>query len=63
MNHQIIVIMYQLMPVFSYILSLIFLNENLTLQQIIGSLIIISSTIIILLDLSDKKSANLNLEL
>ena len=52
---SIIVIMYQLMPVFSYILSLIFLNENLTLQQIIGSLIIISSTIIILLDLSDKK--------
>lgn len=51
---SIVVIMFQLIPVFSYIISLIFFKENLTIQQIIGSLIIILSAIIISFDFEEK---------
>ena len=47
---SIVVVMFQLIPVFSYILALILFKENLNLQQIIGSLIIIASAVIISFD-------------
>ena len=51
---SIVVVMFQLIPVFSYIISLIFFKENLTLQQLIGSLIIILSAIIISFNFEEK---------
>lgn len=51
---SIIIVMFQLIPVFSYILGLIFFGESLSLNQIIGGLIIISSAIIISFDFSEK---------
>lgn len=55
---SIVVVMFQLIPVFSYIFSLLFFGENLNINEIIGSLIIISSAVIISLDFS--KSSNKN---
>lgn len=55
---SIVVVMYQMMPVFSYILALIFFKENLTIQQIIGSIIIILSAIIISFDFEEKNNKN-----
>ena len=53
---SIVVVMFQLIPVFSYILALILFKENLSLQQIIGSLIIIASAIIISFDFKEKNN-------
>ncbi|MDD3475071.1 MAG: EamA family transporter [Candidatus Dojkabacteria bacterium] len=44
---------FQLLPVFSYMLGLIFLEESLTLNQIIGSLVVIMSSIFISIDFKD----------
>ena len=51
---SIVVVMFQLIPVFSYILALIFFKENLTIQQIIGSVIIILSAVLISLDFEER---------
>lgn len=40
-----VTVMFQLIPVFSYILGLVFLNETLTISQLIGGLIIIISAV------------------
>lgn len=53
---SIIVVMFQIIPVFSYILALILFKENLTIRQIIGSIIIIISTIIISFDFNEKNN-------
>ena len=51
---SIVVVMSQMVPVFSYVLALILFKENLTVRQIIGSLIIILSAIIISFDFNEK---------
>ena len=51
---SIVVVMSQMVPVFSYVLALILFKENLTARQIIGSLIIILSAIIISFDFNEK---------
>ena len=53
---SIVVVMFQLIPVFSYILALILFKENLTIRQIIGSIIIILSAIIISFDFNKKNN-------
>lgn len=53
---SIVAVMFQLIPVFSYILGLIFFKENLTIKQIIGSIIIILSAILISFDFEESKS-------
>lgn len=53
---SIIVVMFQLIPVFSYIISLIIFKENLTMQQIIGSIVIILSAVIISYDFEEKNN-------
>lgn len=53
---SIVVVMFQMIPVFSYILALIFFKENLTIFQIIGSIIIILSAIIISFDFEEKNN-------
>lgn len=55
---SIIVVMFQLIPVFSYFLSLLFFKETLTITEILGSLMIISSAIIISLDFNEKSNKN-----
>ena len=57
---SIVVVMSQLIPVFSYILELIFFKENLTLQQIIGSIVIILSAVLISLNFEEKKNNKIN---
>jgi drug/metabolite transporter (DMT)-like permease len=49
-----IVIMFQMLPVFSYFLALLFFKETLTIKQIIGSLIILVSSIMISVDFNEK---------
>ena len=44
---SVVVVMFQMIPVFSYIMALILFKENLTLKQIIGSLMILLSAILI----------------
>lgn len=51
---SIIAVLLQLNPVFCYILGLIIFKENLQLQQLIGSLIIITSAILITIDFKKK---------
>ena len=53
---SIVVVMFQLIPVFSYVLALILFKENLIARQIIGSIIIIFSAIIITFDFGEKNS-------
>ena len=53
---SIVVAMFQLIPVFSYILGIIFFKETLTLKQLIGSIIIIVSAILISIDIKQKKN-------
>lgn len=53
---SIVVVMFQLIPVFSYILALIFLKENLALQQIIGSILIILSAVLISFDFEERNN-------
>lgn len=51
-----VVVMFQTIPVFSYILGLVFLNEVLTASQIVGSVIILASSVIISLDFEEKNN-------
>ena len=53
---SIVVVMFQMIPVFSYILALILFKENLTAHQIIGSLFILLSAIIISFDFNEKNN-------
>lgn len=53
---SIVVVMFQMIPVFSYILALILFKENLTSHQIIGSLVILLSAIIISFDFNEKNN-------
>ena len=53
---SIVGVMFQMIPVFSYILALILFKENLTIHQIIGSIIIILSAIIISFDFEEKNN-------
>jgi transporter family protein len=53
---SIIVIMFQMIPVFSYILGLIFFKETLTLKQINGAVIIILSAILLSFDFEEKNN-------
>ena len=48
--------MFQLIPVFSYILAYIFFKETLTKCQIIGSIIIILSAVLISFDFEEKNN-------
>lgn len=51
---SIIAVMFQLTSVFTFIFGLIFFNETLTLNETIGALLIILSTIFITIDLNKK---------
>ena len=53
---SIVVVMFQMIPVFSYISALILFKENLTIRQIIGSIIIILSAVIISFDFNEKNN-------
>ena len=53
---SIVVVMFQMIPVFSYILALLLFKENLTFRQILGSLIIILSAIIISFDFNERNN-------
>ena len=53
---SIVVVMFQMIPVFSYILALILFKETLTIRQIIGSIIILLSAIIISFDFNEKNN-------
>ena len=53
---SIVVVMFQLIPVFSYVLALIFFKENLVLKQIIGSILIILSAVLISFDFEEKNN-------
>lgn len=53
---SIVVVMFQLIPVFSYILALIFFKENLAIQQIIGSIVIILSAVLISFDFEERNN-------
>ena len=53
---SIVVVMFQMIPVFSYFLALILFKENLTIRQIVGSIIIIFSAIIISFDFNEKNN-------
>ena len=55
---SIVVVMFQLIPVFSYILALILFKESLTMHEIIGSILIIISAIIISFDFNNKNNTN-----
>lgn len=53
---SIVVVMFQLIPVFSYILALIFFKENLTVLQIIWSIVIILSAVLISIDFEEHNN-------
>lgn len=53
---SIVVVMFQLIPVFSYILAYILFSETLTKWQIIGSIIIILSAVLISFDFEEKNN-------
>ena len=55
---SIVVIMFQMIPVFTYIAALVLFDEHLTRQELIGSIIIILSAAIISLDFEKKKRQN-----
>ena len=55
---SIVVVMFQLVPIFSYLLSRIFFNELLSIKQIIGAFIIILSTIVISYDFNNCNNKN-----
>lgn len=46
--------LYQLIPVFGYVLGLIFLHEQLTVPQLFASLLVLTGAVIISLDFSQK---------
>ncbi len=54
----IVAVMFQLIPVFSYILSFILFKEALSSNQIIGSILIILSAILISLEFTKTKNNN-----
>jgi uncharacterized membrane protein len=49
-----VVPLFQVQPIFSYTLALIFLGETLSAGQLLGGVIILSGSILITLDLDDK---------
>lgn len=51
---SIVIAFVQLSPVFTYVAALIFLGESLTLQQIIGSVIVVAATIALTVDFNKK---------
>ena len=51
-----IIVFYQLVPVFSYIFAFLLFKETLTVRQIIGSLIILLSAIIISIEFKEKNN-------
>ena len=53
---SIVIVMSQMIPVFSYILALILFKENLTINQIIGSIVIVLSAVIISFDFNEKNN-------
>lgn len=53
---SVVIVMFQMIPVFAYILALIFFQETLTVSQLVGSAIILSSAVLISWDLDGKKS-------
>ncbi len=55
---SIVVVMFQLIPVFSYILALMFFKETLEVKEITGALIVISSAILISFDFSKTENKN-----
>jgi len=55
---SIVASMFQLVPIFSYILSGIFFNEILSLKELIGAIIIILSAIIISYDFDNNNNKN-----
>jgi len=55
---SIVVVMFQLIPIFSYLLELVFFKEHLLIHQIVGSLVILLSAIIISIDFEEKNSAS-----
>lgn len=50
-----VIIMFQLIPVISYILGLLFLGENLTLKQLAGGLIVVVSSLVITFEFDKAK--------
>ncbi len=60
---SIVVVMFQLIPVFSYIFSFIFFKETLEVKEIVGALIIISSAILISFDFSRTSNKNKSIAL
>lgn len=52
---SLIIAMFQTIPVFSYMLGLVFLKEQLTIFQIVGGLIILLSSILIIFDFKELK--------
>ncbi len=52
---SIVIAMFQLIPLFSYFLGLIFLNEILSLKEILGGIIIVISSITITFEFDSKK--------
>ena len=49
-----VVPLFQVLPIYSYILALLFLGERLSVAQLLGGVIILSGAILITLDLDDK---------
>lgn len=52
---SVVVIMFQMIPVFTYLLALIFFHEVLTVPQLVGAIIIMSSAILVSWDFEAKK--------
>jgi len=57
-DSSVVVPLYQLIPVISYFLALIFLGETLTGQQIVGGILVIFGAIFISINLSHKYKLN-----
>ncbi|MBE6155299.1 MAG: DMT family transporter [Firmicutes bacterium] len=55
---SIVVMMFQMIPVFTFFLALFFFDEKLSTSQLIGSLIILLATIFISFDFENKNSKN-----
>ena len=55
---SVVIIMFQTIPVFTYIMALILFKESLTITQIVGSIIIILAAIIISFDFEEKNNKN-----
>lgn len=53
---SVVIIMFQTIPVFTYIMALILFRETLTITQVVGSIIIILAAIIISFDFEEKNN-------